>query len=90
MTLPLARILLDIAVIYFGLGVLAAIWIALRGLGRLDPVAAHGTLGFRLLILPGLMALWPLMLLRCIRGKGEPPVERTAHRDSAGTPRPPR
>jgi hypothetical protein len=83
LTVPLARILVDIAALYFGLGLLAAIWIAFRGLGRLDPVAAHGTPGFRLLILPGLTALWPLMLIRCIRGRGEPPVERTAHRVSA-------
>lgn len=76
----LARILVDAASLYAGVGVLAALWISFRGLHRLGPVAANGTWGFRLLILPGLTALWPLMLARCVRGEGRPPTERTAHR----------
>ena len=30
-----------------------------RGVGRVDPAAASGTWGFRVLILPGAAALWP-------------------------------
>jgi hypothetical protein len=84
MTPWLARILVDALCLYTGIGAVAALWIAWRGLQRLDPVAGHGTWGFRLLILPGLTALWPLMLARCVRGTGQPPTERTAHR-TAGT-----
>jgi hypothetical protein len=76
----LAQTLVDAVLVYACIGVLVAAWISLRGLHRLTPVAARGTWGFRLLILPGLTALWPLMLTRLIRGGGHPPTERTAHR----------
>ena len=71
---------------YSFIGVGVAAWIVLGRLGTLDPVAAHGTWGFRLLVLPGLAALWPLMLRRALTGKGTSPVERTAHRRHARLP----
>ncbi len=90
MTPWLARILVDVVCLYAGIGVVVALWISFRGLHRLDPVAGHGTWGFRLLILPGLAALWPLMLARCVQGRGQPPTERTAHRTvGTGTGHPP-
>jgi hypothetical protein len=33
---------------------------------RLDAVAAHGTTGFRLLLVPGAALLWPLLLRRVL------------------------
>jgi len=66
-------------VIYVALGLLVGIPFVLRGVNRVDPVAAGGTWGFRLIILPGVVALWPLLLRRWIAGAG-PPVERNAHR----------
>ena len=39
----------------------AFIWL---GIGRVDPVARTGSLGFRTLVLPGAAALWPLLLHR--------------------------
>jgi hypothetical protein len=50
-------------------------------LRRLDPAAAGATLGFRLVILPGAVALWPLLLRACLRGQA--PRERNAHEDAA-------
>lgn len=35
-----------------------------RGAARLDPAAAGSPLGFRLIILPGAVALWPLLAWR--------------------------
>ena len=57
----------------------AFVW---RGAARIDPGAAAGTWGFRLLILPGAAALWPLLLRRWVRHQ-EPPGESNAHRDAA-------
>lgn len=54
---------------YAGLGLLLALPMALRGVDRLDPAAAQGTWGFRLLALPGLIALWPLVLVRWLRAR---------------------
>lgn len=64
MTEPVARLLLTVAGIYLLAGALFAIPFAWRGAGVLEPVAREGTPGFRLLILPGALTLWPLLLVR--------------------------
>lgn len=69
--------------IYLALGLLFAIPFALIGVKRIDPHAAHGSWGFRLLIIPGTMALWPLLLKRWRSGVHEPPEECNAHRRAA-------
>jgi len=68
---------------YFVVGCVVALAVVVAGLGRLDPVAAHGTWGFRLLVVPGLAALWPLILHRVVMGAGHPPEESNAHRLAA-------
>lgn len=47
---------------YLGIGLVFAGLFSARLAGRLDPAAASSTWGFRLLILPGAMFLWPLLL----------------------------
>ncbi len=49
--------------------VFAAAFIA-RGIQRVDPVAAGAPIGFRLIILPGVTALWPLMAVRWAKAAG--------------------
>ena len=53
---------------------------ALVGVKKIDPHAMHGSWGFRVLIVPGAMALWPLLLRRWVSGVREPPEECNAHR----------
>ena len=65
--------------IYALIGLVFAIPFSLVGAKRIDPAADGGTWGFRVLIVPGAAALWPLLLMRWLRG-GEPPEERNAHR----------
>jgi len=55
----------------------------LRGVDRIDPSAKEGTWGFRLAVLPGVTALWPLFARRWRGGRSEPPVESNAHRRAA-------
>jgi hypothetical protein len=69
--------------VYAGVGLLFAIAFTARGVNRLDPSARGGTLGFRIAILPGAAALWPLLLQRWLRGDEEQPEERNAHREAA-------
>jgi hypothetical protein len=47
---------------------------------RLDSEAKGAGIGFRLLILPGVAAFWPLLLQRWVRGMAEPPQETNPHR----------
>jgi hypothetical protein len=68
--------------VYLAIGIVLALAIAFRGVSRIDPAAREGTKGFRFLIMPGLTLLWPLMVVRVLRG-GPPPEERNAHRDAA-------
>lgn len=72
-----------LAGLYLLLGFLFALALVGFGLGKLDPVAGESTLGFRILIIPGVTALWPILALRWIRGKGHPPLEKNAHRKAA-------
>jgi hypothetical protein len=69
---------------YLAIGMVFAIPFALAGAKKIDPHAAQGTWGFRLLIIPGAAALWPLLLRRWVMGVKEPPEECTAHRRAAG------
>jgi len=72
--------------VYLACGLVVAIPFALVGVKRIDPHAAHGSWGFRLLIVPGTMALWPLLLKRWLRGDREPAEESNAHRRLAPLP----
>ena len=68
--------------VYFALGLIFALAFVFRGVQRIDAAAKGASVGFRLLILPGCAALWPLLTWRWIRGS-EPPTESNAHRRAA-------
>ena len=70
--------------VYCALGVIFAIAFVARGARRIDPAMSGSTWGVRVLILPGVVALWPWLAHRWVRGGGAPPGERNAHRDAAG------
>jgi hypothetical protein len=65
---------------YAGLGLIFAALFVWIGIQRLDSEAQGSGIGFRLLILPGVAALWPMFLLRSMRGTVEPPIEKNPHR----------
>lgn len=68
---------------YLALGLGFAVAFVCLGAGRVDPHAKEGTWGFRLLIIPGAAALWPLLLSRWLRGIHEPPEQCDPHRRAA-------
>jgi len=59
--------------------VFAAIFVSV-GVQRVDSEARGSRMTFRFLIAPGDAAIWPMLLVRWIRGATEPPVERNRHR----------
>ena len=79
----IATVFLTLVGVYLGCGLLFAIPFALVGVKKIDPHAAHGSWGFRLLIIPGTMAFWPMLLKRWASGMTEPPEECSAHRKLA-------
>ena len=68
---------------YAGVGVVFALAFVIAGVARIDSRAKGSGLGFRLLILPGAAALWPLLLRRWYRGAPDPAMERNPYRRAA-------
>lgn len=64
-------------------GFLFAVPFVVWGIGRIDPAAARSGWGFRVIVIPGVLFLWPLLAVRWGRGVSEPPEERNAHRCAA-------
>lgn len=62
----IATWLVRAAGLYLAAGAVFAVPFALRGAGRLDPAAAAGSAGFRILIAPGAALLWPWLLARWV------------------------
>ena len=55
--------------IYVALGLLFAVAFVTSGVARVDPAAQGATAGFRIVILPGVIALWPLLAARWWRAE---------------------
>lgn len=80
--LDVATWIVRLAGAYAAAGLLFALLFlfVLRGVDRIDPSARAGSRGFRWIVLPGVAALWPLLLRRWLAGASEPPEESNAHR----------
>lgn len=61
MTTTASIILLAVGA-YAALGVVVGAVFVVRGVSRVDPAAAGAPIGFKLLILPGVVGMWPMML----------------------------
>lgn len=79
----IAAALLILLGIYLASGLLFAVPFVLFGVKKIEPRAARGSWGFRLVIFPGTLAFWPLLLRRLLKGVSEPPEECNAHRQAA-------
>jgi len=67
-------------------GLLFAALFVFTGVQRIDSEARGTGVGFRILIAPGVVALWPLFVSRWLRQITEPPVETNSHRLAAKRP----
>ena len=74
-----AQLIIMVVKGYLLCGLTFAIPFLLFGIHRVDPSAKHSTMPFKIMVLPGITLLWPLLLIRLIRGK-EKPTECNAHR----------
>jgi hypothetical protein len=71
--------------IYAIIGLLFGLPFVTWGVSHIDPSARGAGAGFRLIVLPGVMAFWPLLAWRWLRGMKEPPIESNAHRAFASS-----
>lgn len=74
-----AHVLLWIAALYIGVGCVVALAMIAGGLSRIDSSARHAPLTFRLIVTPGLIALWPWALVRWVRTNLTKANEGDAH-----------
>ncbi|MEL7472585.1 MAG: hypothetical protein AAGK04_04645 [Planctomycetota bacterium] len=80
------RSLMMLLGVYLGLGVLFGLVFVMLGAGRLDPHARRAPLVFRLLILPGSAALWPLLARRWARAASEAAEAESNTRSTEAAP----
>lgn len=76
----LIRVFTGVLAGYACIGLAFAVVFVSVGVQRLDSLARGAGFGFRLLILPGVAAFWPVFLSRWVHGVVEPPTENTPHR----------
>jgi len=65
-----ANIILLLASAYIGAGLIVGVALVVFGLGRLDLSTRGVGVGLRLIILPGVVTLWPSMFHRWLRAGG--------------------
>jgi hypothetical protein len=64
-----ASILLDLLAAYAIAGAAVALPFAAIGIARILPPGEHVTIGARILMIPGVVAFWPLILRRWMHGQ---------------------
>jgi len=55
--------------VYLLIGLLFALAFAVKGVQQVDHAAEGTGIGFRLLIIPGTVALWPILLRKWVKHK---------------------
>jgi len=63
----MAEILLIITAIYLLVGVLFVIPFLMKGLNKIDEEAHGSTIGFKIIIIPGVIVFWPVLLSKWIK-----------------------
>jgi hypothetical protein len=68
---------------YVAIGVVFGLCFVAKVVERIDPLARGSTMGFRVLIFPASVALWPWLARRVWSAQPGEPVEHGPHRDAA-------
>lgn len=72
--MPVAVLILSVVASYAGAGLLVSIAFVCFAVERVDHGARGAPMAFRIAIIPGCAALWPLILMKWLRSP--PPGER--------------
>lgn len=60
--ITIIQVILWLIAAYLGCGIVFSIAFLRKGIQLIDENARHSSIGFRLIILPGIIALWPFLL----------------------------
>lgn len=71
----MAEVILIIALIYLLLGVLFVIPFLIKGLTKVDEGAHGGSIGFKIIIIPGVIVFWPVLLRKWVNKPPSPKGE---------------
>ena len=66
----MVEILLIIVAVYLLVGVLFVIPFLMKGLNKVDQGAHGSTIGFKIIIIPGVIVFWPVLLSKWIKENG--------------------
>jgi hypothetical protein len=61
------QIILILVLIYLVLGVLFVIPFLVKGISKVDEGAHGGTVGFKIIIIPGVIVFWPVLLKKWMK-----------------------
>jgi hypothetical protein len=67
----IAEIILIIVALYLLLGVVFVIPFLTKGLTKVDEGAHGGTIGFKIIIIPGVIVFWPVLLNKWMKASRE-------------------
>lgn len=81
--MTIAEWIVNLAMMYAAFGIVFAVAFIIFGIGKIDQAAKGSPAMFRLLVLPGVAALWPLLLKRWLGGQTHPPAENNPHRKAS-------
>jgi len=65
----IVEVVLIMAAIYLGCGLIFAIPFILKGVTVIDEEAEGSSIGFRIIIIPGVVVFWPLLLKKWVQTK---------------------
>ena len=60
----IVSIILIVLAVYLAAGFLFAIPFVIKGVNKVDEGAHGGSIGFRIIIIPGTMVFWPWLLIK--------------------------
>jgi uncharacterized membrane protein YphA (DoxX/SURF4 family) len=63
------HILVLLFYLYLLLGLFFGLWFVFRGVQKIDPGMANAKWSMRMILLPGSLALWPVLLRKYLRRK---------------------
>ena len=74
----LIEVILIVVAFYLVLGILFVVPFLIKGLTKVDESAHGGTIGFKIIIIPGVIIFWPVLLNKWIKANA---TEARKHRE---------